>query len=306
MHEASRREFLWTTLGGIAAAGMAPRVFAQAAPTPPIVATRLTDRVTVFGGDGGNVAIVAGPDGLLMIDGGYANRAADLARSVAGVDPRRVQVLYNTHYHFDHTGSNESLGAAHIRIVAHENAAKRLRIRFDDPAMGRTMDPLKKEGWPSETFTQGGKATFGRDSLEYTHTPLAHTDGDAYFMLPDSNVLHAGDLLWAGRYPVIDYTVGGSLARMAESLGEMDQRIEDGTKIIPGHGPASVTRVDMRGIREMWTTINDRLERHAKQGDPIEAVIAAAPTREFDATLNVKNPESFLKQAYGGVLARRK
>jgi glyoxylase-like metal-dependent hydrolase (beta-lactamase superfamily II) len=302
-----RRSFLRTALGGAAGLTLTRRAFAQtpAGAPPPIVVTRLNDRVTVFGGDGGNVAVVAGPDGLLMIDGGYANRAAELATAIAGVDARAVQVLFNTHYHFDHTGSNESLGAKHVRLIAHENVGKRVRIRFDDPAMGRTMDPLKKSGWPTETFSTGGKLTFGRDTMAYTHTPMAHTDGDAYVLLPDANVLHTGDLLWAGRYPVIDYTVGGSLARMAATLGEMDGLIADDTKIIPGHGPATVTRAEMRRIREMWLTINDRLERHAAAGASIEAVIAAAPTREFDAALSVKNPQPFLRQAYGGVLARK-
>jgi glyoxylase-like metal-dependent hydrolase (beta-lactamase superfamily II) len=308
MAKSDRRDFLRTALGGAAGLTLARRAFAQApaAAPPPIVVTRLTDRVTVFGGDGGNVALVAGPDGLLMIDGGYDNRAAELARAIAGVDPRAVQVLFNTHYHFDHTGSNESLGAKHVRLIAHENVGKRLRIRFDDPAMGRTMEPLKKSGWPTETFSKDGKLTFGRDSLAYTHTPMAHTDGDAYVLLPEANVLHTGDLLWAGRYPVIDYTVGGSLARMAATLGEMDGLIHDDTRIIPGHGPATVTRAEMRQIREMWLTINDRLERHATAGDSMEAVIASAPTREFDAKLSVRNAQPFLKQAYGGVLARKK
>lgn len=305
MPRCSRREFLCTAATGAAALGLARPLFAQStAAPPPIAVTKLTDRITVFGGDGGNVALVAGPDGLLMIDGGYANRATELARAIAGVDPRAVQVLFNTHYHFDHTGSNESLGARHVRIVAHENVQKRLRLRFDDPAMGRTMEPLKEIGIPGETFTGAGTLAFGRETLAYAHTPMAHTDGDAYVLLRESNVLHTGDLLWAGRYPVIDYTVGGSLARMTESIGEMDRQIDDRTRIIPGHGPSNVTRAEMRQIREMWQTINDRLEQHARKGDTVEAVLAAAPTREFDAGLNVTNPAPFVRQAYGGVLAR--
>jgi glyoxylase-like metal-dependent hydrolase (beta-lactamase superfamily II) len=240
-----------------------------------------------------------------MIDGGTANRAGDLLAAIAGVDPRVIQILFNTHYHFDHVGSNDVLGARHVRIVAHENVKKRLAMTFDDPAMGRKMEALSPAGLPVETFSNGGKLDFGGEHIEYTHTPMAHTDGDAYFLLRSSNILHTGDLLWIGRYPVVDYTVGGSLGRMAESIGEMDALIGDDTRIIPGHGPASVTRSQMRQTREMWIEIDRRLGEHAKQGHSIDEVLAAAPTKDFDEKLGVRMPATFLSQAYGGVLARR-
>ena len=129
-----------------------------------------------------------------------------------------VQVLVNTHYHFDHVGSNELLGMRGVRIIAHENVKKRLMTTFENPAMGRRMDALSPAGLPTETFARTSKLDFGRETLEFTHTPLAHTDGDAFVFFPSANVLHTGDLLWTGRYPVVDYTVGGSLAVMAATL----------------------------------------------------------------------------------------
>lgn len=59
--------------------------------------------------------------------------------------------------------------------------------------------------------------------LAYTHTLRAHTDGDAFVVLPAGNVLHTGDLFWTGRYPVVDYGVGGSYAAMAAALERMDK-----------------------------------------------------------------------------------
>jgi glyoxylase-like metal-dependent hydrolase (beta-lactamase superfamily II) len=310
----NRRQFITALLTGGAGTSfvltaLSANAFGQATPAPAavakIVATKISDRVAVFGGAGGNVGLVISDSGLLMIDGGLANRADEMARSIAEVSPKAVQVLLNTHYHFDHVGSNELLGAKSVKIIAHENVKKRLAMKFDNPAMGRLMEPLNAAGQPTETFSKGGNLTFGREALEYTHTPLAHTDGDAYVLLKSSNILHTGDLFWMGRYPVIDYTVGGSLKRMAEALGQLDHLIHDSTKIIPGHGPASVTRADLRQTREMWLTINDRLEAFAKQGHAIEDVLKAAPTKDFDEKVGVKNPEPFLRQAYGGVLAKR-
>ena len=298
----NRREFMGVLLGGAAGLTMTWRVHGQG--PAPIAATKLTDRLAVLSGVGGNVGLVMGPDGLVMVDGGLANRAADLAATIADVSPRMVQALFNTHYHFDHTGSNEHLGNENVRIIAHENVRRRLGERLDNVAFGMVFEPLAPNGLPNDTFTTGGRLDFGQDPLEYTHITLAHTDGDAYVFLPDANVIHTGDLLWLQRYPVVDFAVGGSLAGMAAALEQMDRVGDAQTRIIPGHGPSSGTKDDMRAAREMWLTINQRLEDHASAGRSADEVVMAAPTRDFDAGLGVTDPTGFVRQAYGGVLAR--
>jgi glyoxylase-like metal-dependent hydrolase (beta-lactamase superfamily II) len=303
--QSNRREFIRTLLSGAAGLTLTYPVFGQDRGPAPINATKLTDRVVALSGNGGNVGLVIGPDGLVMIDGGNANRAGDLAKAIAEVSPRLVQALFNTHYHFDHTGSNEHLGRSSVWIFAHDNVKKRLGMTFENPAMGRTMEALMPVGLPTETFTTSGRLTFGPETIEYTHPPIAHTDGDTFIFLPTSNVLHTGDLFWVGRYPVVDYTAGGSLARMAAVLDQMDKVGDANTRIIPGHGSANVGKADLRRIRDMWLTINERLEEHAAKGRSIEEVIAATPTKDFDMALGVGNPAGFIRQAYGGVLARQ-
>ena len=303
--DANRREFIRTLVSGAAGLTLTwpSSAYAQRGPAT-ITATKLTDRITALSGVGGNVGLVTGAEGLLMIDGGTANRAADLAKAIADISPQMVQVLFNTHYHFDHVGSNESLGKNHVRIIAHENVKKRLGTSFENPAMGRRMEALPAIALPTETFTSGGKLSFGVEALEYTHTPPAHTDGDAFVFFPGANVIHTGDLFWVGRYPVVDYTVGGSLLGMAGTLDQLDKVGDARTRIICGHGPGNVGKTEMRQVREMWLTINQRLEVLAKQGRSVDEMIAAAPTKDFDAALGVQNPEAFLRQAYGGVHAR--
>jgi glyoxylase-like metal-dependent hydrolase (beta-lactamase superfamily II) len=306
----SRREFLRALLTGAAGVTLTTRAFGQAsagaAAPPAITATKLTDRLVVFANAGGNVGLVLGPDGLLMVDGGLPNRAADLAKAIAEVDGRRVQVLFNTHYHGDHVGSNEYLGKNTVRIIAHENVKKRLGERIESQAFGRTIEPLGPAGQPTETFSGTGRLAFGPESLEYTHVPLAHTDGDAFVYFPAANVVHTGDLLFLGRYPVVDFTVGGSLAGMAAALERVEKAGNAQTRVIPGHGPVA-TKAELRAARETWLAINQRLETMAREGRTIDEVIKAAPTREHDAKVGaqaVQTSEGFLRQAYGGVQAR--
>src|SRR6476620_9380235 len=156
MFESDRREFIRALLGGAAGLTWAWPAFAQGQGGPvPIVATKITERYAVLSGAGGNVGVIIGSDGMMMIDGGTANRASDLAMALATVSPRMVQVLFNTHYHFDHVGSNELLGGR-ARIIAHENVKKRLGVTFENPAMGRRMHELPTAAQPTETFTAGG------------------------------------------------------------------------------------------------------------------------------------------------------
>ncbi len=303
--ESNRREFLQVLLGGAAGVTVTWRVYGQGGGPGSITVTKITDRISALSGAGGNVGLVVGPDGMLMVDGGTANRAPDLAGAIAQISPRMVQVLFNTHYHGDHVGSNEFLGKNKVRIIAHENVRKRLGERFDNAAFGRVFEPLAPIGHPTETFGDGGKLLFGQEALEYTHIPLAHTDGDAYVFFPNANVLHTGDLLFLGRYPVVDFSARGSLAGMAAALERMDRVGDAQTRIIAGHGGPVTTKAEMRVAREMWLSINQRLEEHAKSGQSLDEVVKAAPTRDFDSKLGVSDPSGFVRQAYGGVLAAR-
>ena len=106
---------------GVAGSSLPFRAFAQAAP-PPIRATKLSDRITMLYGDGGNVAIITSSDGLMMVDGGLPNRSADLLKAVSEqVDAHTIRIVFNTHWHFDHIGCNEALGRAGANIIAQEN-----------------------------------------------------------------------------------------------------------------------------------------------------------------------------------------
>jgi glyoxylase-like metal-dependent hydrolase (beta-lactamase superfamily II) len=297
-------------LGSAAAAALAGRgLFAQGrGGAAPIAVNRLSDSFAMLTGAGGNVSLVVGPEGLLMIDGGVPQRAEALVAAVAGVDRRRVLVLFNTHYHFDHVGSNELLGRApgppKVRIIAHENVKKRLSERMQNEAFGMTFEPLAPEGLPTETFMSSGRLQWGDNRLDYSHVPPSHTDGDAFLFMEGENVLITGDLFWMGRYPVIDYSAGGSLAAMVTALDTMDRSINDSTRIVPGHGPIA-TRADMRALRDTWGQINLAIETMVQQGRTVEEVIAAAPTKDWDAQLGTASREGFIRQAYGGIRARR-
>jgi glyoxylase-like metal-dependent hydrolase (beta-lactamase superfamily II) len=275
----------------------------QTAANPPIEVSKMSDKLAVMIGDGGNVGVVTGNDGLMMIDGGYVNRAEELQKSIAaGVDSHKVQLLFDTHWHADHVGSNELLGGQGVKIMAHVNTKANLSKKIYFEAFDRQVDPLKPQGIPKDTFTGGGKMTFGTVKIEYKHFPQAHTDGDAWLFFPEANIIHTGDLFFSGMYPVIDYTTGGWIGGMASALDTLLKVGDANTRIIPGHGPMS-TKADMQASRDMLHTIHDRLHTLSEQHKSAPEVIASQPTKDFDAKFGkgVLSPDIFVKIAFASI-----
>lgn len=292
----SRRTLL-RGLAGSAAALSARSVFGQAAPAP-IQNTKLTDRLFVFMGDGGNVAVLLSPDGLFQVDGGLPDRSADLAGAIAQVSKKPVSQLFDTHWHLDHVGSNVSLGKSGAKIIAHDNTRLRLSTAQTMELFHRTFDPLPASGIPGVTFSAPGKIDFGGQTVQYTPVPPAHTDGDTYLFFPEANVLHTGDLLFNGFYPVIDYSSKGWLGGMAAASGEMLKTVDANTRIIPGHGPLG-TRADLVAFRDLTTTLNDRLTAMLKQGKTVDEIVASKPTQDMDAKWGngMLKPDQFVSMA---------
>lgn len=301
----SRRDFVRALIGGAAGCCFTYSAFGQAAPAP-IKATKLSNTLVLIEGDGGNMALVLDADGLMLVDSGYPERAADLQKAIAAVDSHPVRTLFNTHWHFDHVGLNEALGKAGTKIIAHENTKKWMSQKVTIEAFNRTFEPLKPEGLPVETFSKGGKMTFGAEKIEYAHVPAAHTDGDAYLFFPGPNVLHTGDLFFNGFYPVIDYSTNGWVGGMAAAKAAMLQVGDAKTRIIPGHGPLA-TKEDLKVTQAMLATVTERLEAMAKEGKSVDEVVAAAPTKDFDDKFGkgIFKPEQWVKIAYTSVLRHK-
>jgi cyclase len=303
MSNPSRREFF-----NVLAAGAAGVTFAWPGlgqqPPAPVKAIKLSEHIAVLMGDGGNIGVVIGPDGLMMIDGGYAERSADLLKAVSEqVDAHKVTLLFDTHWHLDHVGCNETLGRAGAKIMAHENVKKRLSVKTTVEAMNRTFDPLKPEGLPTQEFSKNGKLTFGNEKIEYTHVPTAHTDGDTFLFFPGPNVIHTGDLMFNGFYPVIDYSTLGWVGGMANAAATILKTGDAITRIIPGHGPMA-TKDDLKSIHEMLATVTERMQKLAKEGKSADEAVAAAPTKDFDDKFGkgMFKPDAWTHIAYTSVL----
>lgn len=279
MTQVTRRE-LFQLASSIAPALWITRgAFGQTAPTLELHS--LAEKLTLLTGAGGNIAILQGEDGLLLIDSGLPQTAQAVDSKARSVGPSNIRVLINTHFHFDHVGGNERLGREGVRIIAHENVLKRLSAPQKNAFLNRESPALAPEGRPVETFSSGGALAHGGEKLVYKYLPPAHTDGDSTIHFQNANVYHAGDLLFNGMYPFIDYSAGGSIEGMVNAADRIIAAVDEKTKIIPGHGPMAV-RADVRAWRDMLAGINERVTKMFNAGQTLEQAQAAEPIRAWD------------------------
>lgn len=297
-----RRDILraaFASVAGLALASAWPGRRLLAQPAGAIAATRLSDRLTLLSGAGGNVVLVAGTSGAALVNGGRREQADDLLQAVAERSgSAAIQALVNTDWHPDHTGLNERLGASGVEIVAHENTKQYLAAEMYIDWQQRTYKPLAKTGLPTRTFFTGGATTLVGERVEYVALGQAHTDGDIAVFVPEHNVLVTGDVFTVGAYPMADYTSGGWLGGMVTALKTLLDLVRDDTRIVPGSGPVQ-TRADLKAQHDMLSTLRDRIAKMMRQGMSAGEMREAGITREFDARCG--DPSLFLTVAYRGM-----
>jgi cyclase len=209
-----------------------------------------------------------------------------------------VQTLFNTDWHHEHTGSNETLGKAGTQIVAHEHTKQYLGADLFVDWQNRTYKARPPHARPTKTFHTLGKATHGVEPIEYGHLGQAHTDGDIYVFFRRSNVLVAGDVLSVGTYPIADYTTGGWLGGLATASKTLLDMTDAGTRVIPGTGPVQ-SRADLEAQHAMLVAMRDRLGKMMRQGMGADDMLAAGVTRDFDGKWGA--PDLFVSTAYRGL-----
>ncbi len=293
----------WSTLlsrTGLAADANTPTLPADA--PPEIKIESLGEKFAVISGAGGNIAVLGGDDGALVIDSGLASASAESAAAITKtVGP--LALLVNTHWHFDHVGGNERLSRAGARIIGSENCRKRMSAQQYIEFFDKTMPPSPAAALPLVTIASETTIHVNGDDLRLTPVPPAHTDGDLFIRFEKANVVHCGDLFFRGMFPFIDYSTGGWIGGMAEGAKRILAVTDAKTRIIPGHGPIG-TRADLEEYLKFLETVLERLNKLKAEGKTVDEAVVAAPTKGFDESRaqGLFKPDQFVRFAYAGLL----
>jgi glyoxylase-like metal-dependent hydrolase (beta-lactamase superfamily II) len=233
-------------------------------------------------GSGGNIGLSVGQDGAFLIDDQYAPLTDKILKAISAVTDKPVRFLVNTHWHGDHTGGNETIGKGGTIIVAHDNVRKRLAKGQFMKVFNVDIPPAPPKALPVITFADSVTFHWNNETLEVMHPKPAHTDGDAVIYFKNANVVHAGDLFFNGIYPFIDAGSGGSVEGVIAGADELLDRIDDNTKVIPGHGQMG-NKTDLKAYRDMLAADHERMAKLIKEGKNIDEIVAAKPTADYDA-----------------------
>lgn len=273
-----------------------------AAAASPVASVPVRGNVTLLNGSGGNVAVLSGPEGILLVDAGIAVSRARMESALAGLRPGGITYLVNTHWHWDHSDGN---GWAHddgAVILAHPNTARHLGETIRVVEWGHTFEPLPAGHRPTQLVDRLRQMSFSGETVEIRPYVSSHTDGDLLVYFRNADVLVTGDTFWNGYYPFIDYVAGGSIDGMIAAANANIEQVTENSLVIPGHGPLG-RRADLVAFRDMLVTIRDRVAGLKAQGMSLEQAIAANPTRDFDASwgTGVITPALMTELAYRGI-----
>lgn len=308
----TRREALRTfalTLGATALPGAMGITSARAAsPSPstaataaPVVSTSLGDKLNLISGLGGNIAVLGGDDGALVVDSGIVEAVAKTQSELGKAGP--LALLVNTHWHFDHTGGNETIAKTGARIIAHENCRQRLATEQFVEAYNRKIPPSPGGALPLVTINTPTTLHLNGEEMRLLPVRPAHTDGDVIVHFQKADLIHTGDLFFNGGYPYIDYSSRGVLGGLVTAIKDLLAMTGAKTRIIPGHGPLA-TPDDLKSYLAFLETMLERFSKMKAEGKSVDEVVTAAPSKDFDEKLGQRflKPDQFVRITYTGML----
>jgi cyclase len=245
-----------------------------------VIVRKVAGNVYVIAGAGGNIAVQAGNDGLLLVDNNFTVFYPQIMALIRQISDKPIRVVVNTHSHFDHNQNNAAMAQEGALVFSHPNTRRAL-MQQTRPA------PVPPVGLPVVTSTE--RMTFHFNGEEISFMPLkpSHTNGDVAVYFHGSDVFAFGDVFTTD-YPSIAVAQGGSIENFAEIYTQAVEMTTPNTIFIPGHGQLS-KRADVLAVRDAITTIHSRFLEMVGKGMTLEEIRAARPSKEYDAKYATEN-----------------
>ena len=279
---------------------------AAAPPAPEVKAESLGAKMAMITGAGGNILVLGGDDGALVVDSGLENAA--LATTAASkAEGGAPAFLVNTHWHFDHVGGNAAFAKLGARVVGTLNCLKRVSTDQHNEFLKKDIAPLPQQARPVIAVQDETQLHVNGEVIRLIPVAPAHTDGDLLVHLEKANVLHMGDVFFHGSYPFIDFSSNGWLGGVAAAVRTAMDYTDEKTRIIPGHGKLA-TQQDLKDYLAFLEAMYERMHNLQSDGHSLEDAVSTLPSKAYDEKLGkgFMTPDMFVRCTYLGILKHEK
>ena len=257
---------------------------------------------------GGRIGVLAGPDGVLMIDSQYAQLSDKVLAAVRRISDAPIRFLVNTHIHRDHTAGN-AFFAKHGALILAREELRDAMVRLSKAPNAATNPVANPAGFPAVTYGMGEplKIHMNDEIVHLIPIRAAHTNGDTNIKFEKANLLFIGDFYRNYGYPYIDIANGGSLQGMLEGLDATMKSADANTVLVPGHGTL-IKRDDIIPYRDMILAVQEKVQQLIAQGKSQQDVVTAKVTAPYDAKVaggTTSSADRFVAAVYQELLRRR-
>ena len=245
----------------------------EAVATIEVVVRHVAGQVYVIAGAGGNMTIMAGDDGIFIVDTNFLVFYDDIMTLIRRISDGPIRFVVNTHSHVDHAGNNDNFAREGAVIVTQPNLRRAL--------IGDSSASDLPAGLPVITSTEPLSFHFNGEDILFVPLKPSHTDGDAAVYFTGSDVWSFGDV-YRTDYPSLNPAIGGTIQNFADIYSMALDMTTPDTIFVPGHGQLS-PREELSGVLDAVNTIHDRFRDMVGRGMTLEEITEARPSREFDA-----------------------
>jgi cyclase len=229
---------------------------------------------------GGNIGVVAGDEGVLLVDAEWPELNAKVRAAVARITPKPIRYVVNTHWHWDHVGGDADFARRGALIISSPETRDYI-VEAQRENRDNTGQYVRDAAGVPALVLRSGTFYLGGQTIEIIHAPAAHTNGDLIVRFVEADILQTGDTFFHGFYPDIDFEHGGSIDGMIAFYDTLYKLCGPHTQVIPGHGDVA-NREDIRAYQAMLREVRSRVAHAIERGLSEQALIASHPLDDLD------------------------
>lgn len=228
----------------------------------------LRDNTGIYLGGGGTIFWYIADDAVVVIDTQNPGSAKNFVEGLKEKTNRKIDFLFNTHHHGDHTSGNIYFKQFVGKIIAHENCPKLQKKAYGEG------EKAKDQVYADTTFSKSWSHSLDKEKITASYIGPAHTGGDSIIHLEKANIAHMGDLVFNRVYPFIDKNGGGTIASWVEVLEKAEKQYSSDTTFVFGHADTDENttgkKSDLTSMREYLSALLDYASKGIKNGNSLD------------------------------------